>query len=98
MTLISVLLIGKDGVEVSLLVRTKHGIFVGKDYYNQGLYLLNVLATMNENASSFAFIVDSFGLCRSRHVNFSYGRIIITCPLPNLAVRRPKAEQVCRPS
>ncbi|KAL6340317.1 hypothetical protein AAG906_040754 [Vitis piasezkii] len=42
------------------IVLTKNDAFVGKSYYNQGLFMLNVYDIINNNASSsYAYIVDS---------------------------------------
>ena len=44
-----------------------------KDYYNQGLFMLNVYDIINNNvSSSSAYIVDSYDIWHGRlgHVNF----------------------------
>ena len=42
------------------IVLTKNDAFVENDYYNQGLFMLNVYDIINNNASSsFTYIVDS---------------------------------------
>ena len=68
--LISVALLGKFGIKVSFesdkIVMTKNNIFVGKRYCNQGLYVLNIYEIMNENASSFAYLLDSVDLWHAR--------------------------------
>ena len=54
---------------------TRNGQFVGKGWCSQGLFMLNVLEIMNENAStSSACIIDSCDLWHGRlgHVGFSY--------------------------
>ena len=52
--LIFVSLLGKDGVKVCFesdkMVMTRNEQFVGKGYCSQGLFILNVLEIMNENA------------------------------------------------
>ena len=47
---------------------------MGKGYCRQGLYVLNVDNVINENASSSAYMIDSFSLWHARlgHTNFSY--------------------------
>ena len=76
--LVSVSLLGKAGVRILFdsdkIVLTKNDAFVGKDYCNQGLFMLNVYNIINNNASSSsAYIVDSCDIWHSRlgHVNFS---------------------------
>lgn len=61
--------------ESDQIVLTKNGLFVGKGYCNQGLFLLNVSEVINGNAStSSAYLVDSVDLWHGRlgHVNFTY--------------------------
>ena len=68
----SVLPLGKVGVKVIFdydkAVMTKSGTFVGKGYYNKGLFILNVIVT------SSAYLIDYHDLWHARigHVNFSY--------------------------
>ena len=53
----------------------RNGQFVGKENCSQGLFMLNVLEIMNENAStSSAYMIDSCDLWHGRieHVGFSY--------------------------
>ena len=54
--LVSVSLLEKVGVRIMFdldkIVLTKNDIFVGKGYFNQGLFVLNVLEIMNNKASS----------------------------------------------
>jgi len=76
--LISVFLLGKAGVKVCFesdkIVMTRKRQFVGKGYRNQGLFMLNILEIMNENASTFsAYVIDSINLWHGRlgHVGFS---------------------------
>ena len=75
--LISVSLLGKAGVKVSFesdkIVMTKNNVLVGKGYCNQGLFLLSV-DEMNNNASSSAYLIDSFDLWHARlgHVHKTY--------------------------
>jgi len=51
-----------------------NGIFVGKGYLNGSLFVLNLASeTMNENASSSAYIAESFDMWHGRlgHVNLT---------------------------
>ena len=76
--LVSVSLLGKVGIKVSFesdkIIMTRNNVFVGKGYCNQGLFVLNVFNVLNENASSSAYLLDSFDLWHMRlgHVNNSY--------------------------
>ena len=77
--LVSISLLGKAEVKILFdsdkIVLTKNDAFVGNDYYNQGLFMLNVYDIINNNtSSSFAYIVDSCDIWHDRlgHVNFSY--------------------------
>lgn len=77
--LISATLLGKVGVKIVIeydkIILTENGVFVGKGYCNQGLFLLNVSVVVNGNTStSFAYLVDSIDLWHDRlgHVNFNY--------------------------
>ena len=76
--IIFVSLLGKFGIKVSFesdkIVMTKNNIFVGKEYCNQGLYVLNISEIMNENASSSAYLLDSIDLWHARlgNVSLSY--------------------------
>ena len=54
---------------------TKNDAFVGKGYYNQGLFMLNVSEILNNKASSsYAYIIVSCEVWHGRlgYVNFSY--------------------------
>ncbi|XP_071912216.1 uncharacterized protein [Coffea arabica] len=85
--LVSVALLGKVGVKVSFesgkIIMTKNNVFVGKDYCNQGLFVLNISNVINENASSSAYIVDSISLWHARlgHVNIGYIKKMQSCGL-----------------
>jgi hypothetical protein len=76
--LVSVAVLGKFGIKVSFesdkIVMTKNNVFVGKGYCNHGLFVLNVAENMNENASSSAYLLDSYDLWHARlgHVSQSY--------------------------
>ena len=77
--LVSVALLSKVGIKLAFesdkIVMTKNGMFIGKGYCNQGLFILNILNVANGNAStSFAYMVDSIDLWHARlgHVNMSY--------------------------
>ena len=67
--LIPISLFGKAKVKVYFesdkIVMIRNRQFVSKWYYSQGLFMLNVLEIMNENASTFsAYMIDScdFGM------------------------------------
>jgi hypothetical protein len=64
--LVFVTLLGKFGIKMSFesdkIVITKNNVFVGKEYCNHGLFVLNVDNEMNENPSSFAYLLDSIDL------------------------------------
>ena len=64
--LVSVALLGKVGVKVSFesdkIIMTKDNMFVGKRFCNQGLFVLSSFEVMNENASSSAYLVDSYDI------------------------------------
>jgi hypothetical protein len=49
-------------------------VFISKGYEDQGLFVLNVTNTINENSSSCAYLVDSINIWHGRlgHVNFGY--------------------------
>ena len=64
--MIHVSLLNKAGVKVSFesdkIVLTKNNVFVGKDYCNQGFFVLNVFYVINEKESTSAYMVESFNL------------------------------------
>ena len=64
--LVSVAVLGKVGVKISFesdkIVMTKNNVFVGKGYCDQGLFVLNVSEVINENASSSAYLIDSYDI------------------------------------
>ena len=72
------------------MVLTKNNAFMGNDYCNQGLFMLNVYDIINNNtSSSFAYIVDSCDIWhgRLRHVNFSYMKKMVELSLtPKLSL------------
>ena len=84
--LVSIALLGKVGVKVSFesdrIVMTKNNIFVGKGFCNQGLFVLNISKVINGNASSFAYLVDSWHT-RLGHVSSGYIKKIQTLGLIN---------------
>jgi hypothetical protein len=71
-------LLGKAGLKVlfdgGIVTLTKHDVFVGKSYEGQGLFVLNVANTINENSSSCAYLVDSINTWHGKlgHVNLGY--------------------------
>ena len=92
--LVSVSLLGKVGVkimfELEKIMLTKNDAFVGKDYYNQGLFMLNVSKILNNKASSSsAYIVVSCNIWNGKlgHVNFSYIKKMVELSLiPKLSL------------
>ena len=76
--LVFVALLGKLGVKISFesnkIVMTKNNVFVGKGYCDQALFVLNVSEVINENASSSAYLIDSYDIWHARlgHVNPTY--------------------------
>ena len=87
--LVSVALLGKVGVKVSFeydkIIMTKDNIFVGKGFCNQGLFVLSISKVMNENASSSAYLVDSYDIWHARlgHVSSGYIKKMQTLGLIN---------------
>ncbi|KAL6326317.1 hypothetical protein AAG906_005511 [Vitis piasezkii] len=86
--LVSVSLLGKAGVKILFdsdkIVLTRNDAFVGKEYCNQGLFILNVYDIINNNASSSsAYIVDSCDIWHGRigHRNFSYMKKMVELSL-----------------
>ena len=55
-------------------MKKKNNVFVGKGFCNQGLFVLNISEVMNENSSSFAYLVDSYDIWPARlgHVSSGY--------------------------
>ena len=66
----------KVSFESDKIVMIKNNVFVGKGYYNQGLFALNISYVINENLSSSTFIVDSISLWHARlgQVNIEISR------------------------
>ena len=87
--LVSVALLGKVGVKVSFefdkIIMTKDNIFVGKEFCNQGLFVLSISEVMKENASSSAYLVDSYDIWHARlgHVSSGYIKKMQTLGLIN---------------
>ena len=81
------------------IVLTKNDAFVGKGYYNQGLFMLNVSDIINNNASSSsAYMVDSCDIWhdRLRHVKFSYVKKMIKLSLiPKLSFESHRKCESC---
>ena len=87
--------------ESDKIVMTKNNIFVGKGYCNQGLFVLNVFNVLNENASTSAYLIDSFDLWHMRlgHVNNSYVMKMKTLGLiPALTSNNMTKCQICAES
>ncbi|KAA0042080.1 ty1-copia retrotransposon protein [Cucumis melo var. makuwa] len=74
--LVSGSLLNRTGLKIVLegdkVVLTKNGDFVGKGYLSNGLFVLNTIS-MNANASSSAYVIESANLWHGRlgHVNFA---------------------------
>ncbi|KAL0560635.1 hypothetical protein IC582_001044 [Cucumis melo] len=74
--LVSGSLLNRIGLKIVLegdkVVLTKNGDFVGKGYLSNGLFVLNTIS-MNANASSSAYLIESANLWHGRlgHVNFA---------------------------
>ena len=68
--LISIALLSKGEVKVSFesdkIVMIKNNVFVGKGYCDQGLFVLNVSEVINNNASTSAYLVDSYDIWHAR--------------------------------
>lgn len=82
--LISIALVNKSGAKASFkcdkIILIKNNAFVGKDYCNQGLFLINVCNVVNSKASSSAYMIESISLWHPSlgHVNFSFKKNAIT--------------------
>ena len=87
--LVSVALLGKVGVKVSFesdkIVMTKNNIFLEKGFCNQGLFILSISKVINGNASSSAYLVDSYDIWHARlgHVSSGYIKKMQTLGLIN---------------
>ncbi|KAL0546602.1 hypothetical protein IC582_016514 [Cucumis melo] len=74
--LVSGSLLNRVGLKIVLegdkVILTKNGDFVGKGYLSNGLFVLNTIS-MNANASSSAYVIESANLWHGRlgHVNFA---------------------------
>ena len=68
--LVSIALLGKVGVKVSFefdrIVMTKNNVFMEKEFCNQELFVLSIAEIMNENASSFSYLIDSYDIWHYR--------------------------------
>jgi len=76
--LVSGILLNKAGLKTVVgvynVVISCNGVFVGKRYLNRSLVVVNLVSEIvNENALSFAYIVESINLWHDRvgHVNFA---------------------------
>ena len=72
-------MLGKAEIKVAfdggIVTLTKHDIFVGKGYIDQGLFVLSIDKVINKNGSfSCAYLVDSINIWHGRlgHVNLGY--------------------------
>ena len=72
------------------IMLTKNNVFVGNNYYNQGLFMLNVSKIINNNnVSSSIYLVDSCDIWHGRlgHVNFSnIKKMIYLSSIPRLSL------------
>ena len=49
--------------ESNKIILTKNDVFVGKGYYNHDIFMLNIYEIIiNDNAFSFAYLIDSFDI------------------------------------
>ena len=87
--LVSIALLGKVGVKVLFkydkIVMTNNNIFVGKGFCNQGLFVLSISEVINGNATSSAYLVDSYDIWHARlgHVSCGYIKKMQTLGLIN---------------
>ena len=87
--LVSIALLGKMRVKVSFesdkIEMTKNNIFVGKEFCNQGLFVLSISEVINGNASSSAYLIDSYDIWHARlgHVSSEYIKKMQTLGLIN---------------
>ena len=44
----------------------KNNVFMGMGYCDRGLFVLYVSKVINENASSFAYLIDSYDIWHAR--------------------------------
>ena len=90
--LVSIALFGKVGVKVSFesdkIVMTKNNIFMGKGFCNQRLFILSISKVINGNASSSAYLVDSYDIRHARlgHVSSGYIKKMQTLGLSNCQI------------
>ena len=71
--------------ESDRIVMEKNNIFVGKGFCNQGLFVLSISEVINGNASSFAYLVDSYDIWHAGlgHVSSGYIKKMQTLGLIN---------------
>jgi len=76
--LVFVTLLGNFGIKMSFesdkIVMTKNNVFVGKEYCNHGLFVLNVANEWMKNTFSSTYLLNFIDLwhARLRHVSLSY--------------------------
>ena len=76
--LVSVALLGKVGVKVPFeydrIIMTKTNVLAGKGFCNKELFVLSIAKVMNENASSSAYLIESYDIWHARlgHVSSGY--------------------------
>ena len=99
--LVFVALLGKLGVKISFesnkIVMTKNNVFVGKGYCDQALFVLNVSEVINENASSSAYLIDSYDIWHARlgHANPTYVMKLQQLGLINKHDKQSKKCEIC---
>ena len=92
----------KVGVKISFefdkTIMTKNNVFVGKGYYDQGFFMLNVYEVINDNASSSSSIllIDSYDIWHARlgHVNPTYAMKLQRLGLINMHDKQRNVKHV----
>ena len=76
---------------------TKNNVFVGKGYCDQALFVLNVSEVINENASSSAYLIDSYDIWHARlgHVNPTYVMKLQRLGLIKMHDKQSKKCEIC---
>jgi len=92
--------LGKVGVKVSFeydkSVITKNNVFVGKGYYDQCLFILNISEIINKSYS-FAYNIDLCDIWHARleHVNSSYVMKLQLLRLINMYDKQSSKCDIC---
>ena len=76
---------------------TKNNVFVGKGYCDQGLFILNASEVINGNASSSAYMIDSYDMWHARlgHTNSAFVFKLRQLGLINMHDNQTKICDVC---